>query len=125
MKIRPLKLERKINGFTVELLRRHGRIALLLKRLPDIPTFRNWEVVVIKVDTLHPLDKQGAAEGWTHAERIPPSESWGAYGWTFVNEKTAFERFAMACADYDEKAKAGLIDTEIAEPEFDSGEPEF
>lgn len=123
MQIKPLNLSRKHNGFALQLVRRHKRLALLLKTLPTYPTFKNWEVVVIQVGPVHPQDEVSMLEGWTHVERIPSSEQWGTYGWTFIDEQTAMRRFEEACADYDIKMRE--VPEVDSEPSFDTQEPEF
>jgi len=108
------------------LAERHGQLALLKKTLPTYPTFLNWEVVVIRVGPVHPHDEEAKAAGWTHVERVPPSESWGTYGWTFVDERIARQRFAKACADYDQQmGEPDFSEGSDLEPDFGSDEPEF
>lgn len=88
MKIRPLKVPSKLNGFNVELADRLGMVAILRKTLPTSDLV-NYEVVIIQVGPPHPNDSQAIAEGWDAVERLPHSESWGRYGWTFCTQEEA------------------------------------
>ena len=116
MKIKPLKIPEKHGGFVIELMARHHRVALLRKRLPELTEFRNFEVVVIQVQPVHFKDQQSTDQGYTHVERLPASESWGTYGWTFIEIDRARAAFARACAGYDEHtAKHGQ--DQMAEPD--------
>lgn len=110
MPTRPLQITRKVDGFTIQVFKRHRMLALLRKTISSIPNFVNWEVVVIRVNPVHPMDTASILDGWTHVESLPSSESWGTYGWTFTDLNTATSRFEAACADYDKKLKDGEID---------------
>lgn len=88
MKIRPLKVPERLNGFEVRLADRVGPVAMLWKKLPTSDLV-NYEVVIIQVGPPHPNDTQATAEGWDAVERLPHSESWGRYGWTFCTREEA------------------------------------
>lgn len=110
MPTRPLAIRRKSDGFNIEIYRRHKMLALLRKTIPYVSDFVSWEVVVIRVNPVHPMDNTAQLEGWTHVESLPSSETWGTYGWTFTNLQEAEKRFNEACADYDAKLNANEID---------------
>jgi hypothetical protein len=122
MKIRPLKVPDVLDGFVIELMARRGRVALLRKRLKTLDRWSNYEVVIIQLGPPHYEDVEAISNGITHVERLPSSNSWGTYGWTFVEESRARQAFAEACADYDRHTAEHGKDPE---PEPEEPEPEF
>jgi hypothetical protein len=122
MKIIPLVVPktlgpaRELAGFEVEVVRRVDRVILLKKRLIGLPDFRNFEVCIIQVGPLHYKQTDLLAQGWTHAERLPPSESWGRHGWTFTELSRAEQAFAEAVRGYAKHVAAHgehIMDTPV------------
>jgi len=101
-KILPLRVKPMMGGFVVEVVRRTDRIILLQKRLPKLQEFRNFEVCVIQVNTVHPRSLDTLAQGYTHIECLPTSNSWGKSGWTYNSLHAAEEAFNRAVKDYKE-----------------------
>lgn len=122
MKIKPLEVPETLGGFVIDVVKRHRMVVLVRKRLPELKEFRNWEVMVVRVGPVHPKAEKDIAQGYTHAERLPASESWGTYGWTYIDEQRALERFAEACADYNAHV-AVHGEVEMAEPGDEMPEP--
>lgn len=124
MKIRPLRVPDKLDGFAIQVVRRHGRVVLVRKTLPSYPEFVNWEVMIVQVGPPHPHDAQALAEGWEAVERLPGSNSWGVMGWSFTRgeEERMERRWAEACRGWDEHTGEPLPEC-LPEPDFDLPEP--
>jgi len=76
------------DGFDFRILRRRGRVALLVKRKPGLQ-LESFEVVLIR--TLP--ERKAFGKYLPAAEYLPNSESWGICGWTFTTREDAERRF--------------------------------
>lgn len=125
MKIRPYVLKPQQNGFDWELLKRHGDVVMLRKTLPYSPDWENLEVAIIKVQPVHPKDEKSKAAGYTHVEALPPSESWGTYGWSYRDRDKAEVKYRELCEARSEPGSKFEWDNN-PEPTFDTTpEPTF
>ena len=74
--------------FTATIIRRAGKWALCEIRHPEISR-PHWEVVVIRYQKPRVLSGVSLPGG----ERMPASEEWGTYGWTYPSLDAATDSF--------------------------------
>jgi hypothetical protein len=83
----PLKTQFRQHGFDFNLLKRHGQIALLKKTSDQ--GIDSFEVVVIQQRKQTTMFNRVVD---AH-EAMPPSESWGTYGWSYNDEDRANRKY--------------------------------
>ena len=88
MKITSIQSSFVSRGWHFDLLHRQGRVALFRKSRGGL-AFKTYEVVRLRV---YPAETIKGAE-YPEREALPPSEAWGAEGWTCSSLEEAHRRF--------------------------------
>jgi hypothetical protein len=83
----PLKTQFKKHTFTFEQLKRHGKVALFKKT--SQAGIDSFEVVVVQENQ----DRTIGGNFIAAHESLPPSESWGTYGWSYNDEDRANRKY--------------------------------
>lgn len=86
MKTLPLSWTR--SGFTHQVIRREGMVALVRRQHRDVSDL-HWEVVKIRVHPERLLQERRIEAG----EAYPSSEQWGKRGWTYKSLENARAKF--------------------------------
>ena len=80
-------------GFDFELCDRQGDVALLAKRKGDV---LSYEVVIVQKRAAHTWPNGNTTPAH---EAMPPSESWGKFGFTYPTKEPAQARLAKLVAE--------------------------
>ena len=76
-------------GWVLKLVRRAGFVALYARFKRSNPSNVHYEVVKIREGKPYQI----AGIDFPAKEQYPKSEAWGAYGWTYLDEEKAMEKF--------------------------------
>lgn len=90
----PLPTKFRSDGFNFQIVHRDGAVALLAKQKSN-HTQMSYEVAIIQTHPAECLFGRDLPE----REVMPPSESWGTLGWSYVD-------LADAVASYDQLCQA-------------------
>lgn len=96
--MRQLPTQFKYGGFEYKQLDRVGRVALFVKSKPRQKHI-SFEVVVVQ----HRLACTFMGTAFPEREVLPPSESWGTKGWSYIEESGARAKFEQLCAQQRSK----------------------
>ena len=97
-KIKPIRTKFEgvgalLSGYTHELIKREGKIAIYEQRSLDAD-YSRYEVIVIQKKKAPKGAKIGESfTGFTHYEKYPSSVEWGKFAWSYIKRENAEKKF--------------------------------